>query len=628
MIFNAEQATKTSNKIKALITLTSILFAATLSSIASAEELKRHHALSLIGTPKYAPDFKHFDYVNPSAPKGGTVRMADIGGFDSLNPISFKGVAASGLGFIYETLMHDSIEEPSTSYGLIAEWATYPADYSSVTFKLRENAKWHDGKPITVEDVIFSLEMMKKVNPRMAFYYKNITKAEKTGEGLVTFSFDVKNNRELPMITGQLTVLPKHYWTAKDKDGETRDLSKTTLEPPLGSGPYKIAEAQAGRSVTYERVKDYWGKDLPVNVGHYNFDKIRFDTFKDSTVSFEAFKAGQLDFYQETSSKNWATGYKFKAVNKGQVAQQLVTLKNGQPMQAFMFNTRRSKFSDPRVRQAFNLAFDFEWANQNLFYGQYKRVSSYFENSELAARGLPEGQELEILQTVKDEVPPEVFTTEYKNPVGGPKNLRKNLRKAKKLLTDAGWTISSGGKPVLKNEKGETFEVEFLLISPAFERIVQPFLRNLERLGINGTIRLVDAAQYKRRLDSFDFDMIVFTIGQSNSPGNEQRYYWGSKAADENGSRNMIGIKNPAIDKLIDKVIFAKDRAELVAATKALDRVLLWNHYVVPQWFSPNERIAYWKRFGQPKTLPSLSVGFPAVWWWDKNADDALSSSR
>jgi len=604
------------------MTLVRLAIAVVLSGLfafsAAAEEATRHHALSLIGEPKYPAGFTHFDYVNPDAPKGGLVRTADIGGFDSLNPVLYKGEAAGGLGLVFENLMADSLEEPSTSYGLIAEWASYPADYSSVTFKLRDEARWHDGKKITPEDVIYSLEVNKQANPRMGLYYKNVARAEQTGDNEVTFYFDVKNNRELPMIMGQLTILPKHWWTGKDAHGNQRDPMKTTLEPPLGSGPYRIKEVKPGRSIAYERVKDYWAKDLPVNKGQWNYDEIRFEYYRDETVAFESFKAGNLDYWQETSAKNWATAYDFAAVRNGFVKRQEVTVKRSQPMQSFVLNLRRPQFQDRRVRQAFNLAFDFEWANKNLFYGQYARVGSYFQGSELAApKQPPQGRELEILTEVKDGVPPEVFTEVHSNPVNdSPDDMRANLRKAVALLKEAGWEVKNG---VLTNVKtGEPMRVEFLLVSPLFERIVQPYLRNLERLGIKGTIRLVDSAQYARRLNAFDYDIVVATFAQSDSPGNEQRDYWGSEAADREGSMNLIGIKSPAIDKLIDKVIFAKDREELVAATRALDRVLLWNDFVVPQWYSPKVRIAYWNRYGQPKTLPALTPGFLQVWWFDQ----------
>jgi microcin C transport system substrate-binding protein len=577
------------------------------------------HSLSLIGEPKYPADFTHFDFVNPDAPKGGVVRMADVGSFDSLNPVLYKGETAGGLGLVYENLMADSLDEPSTSYGLIAEWASYPADYSSVTFKLRDAARWHDGKPITPEDVIYSLEVNKAANPRMGLYYKNVSRAEATGPNEVTFYFDVKNNRELPMIMGQLTILPKHWWTGTDASGNQRDPMKTTLETPLGSGPYRIKEVKPGRSIAYERVKDYWGKGLAVNRGQWNYDEIRFEYYRDETVAFESFKAGNLDYWLETSAKNWATAYDFAAVKNGFIKRQEVPVERTQPMQCFVLNLRQPHFEDRRVRQAFNLAFDFEWANKNLFYGQYARVGSFFQGSELSApEAAPEGRELEILNEVKDGVPPEVFTEVHENPVNDTQDsMRGNLRNAVRLLKEAGWEVKNG---VLTNvTTGQTMRVEFLLNSPLFERIVQPYLRNLERLGIKGTIRMVDSAQYTRRLNVFDYDIIVGNFAQSDSPGNEQRDFWGSEAAGREGSMNLIGVKSPAIDKLIDHVIFTKDRAELVAATRALDRVLQWSDFVVPQWYAPNVRIAYWDRYGQPKKLPGLTPGFIQVWWFDQN---------
>jgi microcin C transport system substrate-binding protein len=607
---------------------TAALLAFILSGPAQAEDVPlHHHALSLIGEPKYPADFANFDYVNPDAPKGGVVRMADIGSFDSLNPVLYKGEAAGGLALVFESLMADSLDEPSTSYGLIAEWASYPPDYSSVTFHLRKEARWQDGTPITPEDVIYSLEVNKTANPRMGLYYKNVSRAEATGDNEVTFYFDVKNNRELPMIMGQLTILPKHYWTGKDASGNARDPMKTTLEPPLGSGPYRIKQVTPGRSISYQRVADYWGKDLPVNRGQWNYDEIRFDYYRDETVAFESFKAGNLDYWQESSAKNWATAYDFGAVRDGFIRRQEVAIKRTQPMQCFVLNLRRSQFQDRRVRQAFGLAFDFEWANKNLFYGQYARVGSYFQNGELAApQEMPQGRELEILNEVKDGVPPEVFTEVHKNPVNNtPDDMRGNLRKAVELLKKAGWEIKNG---TLTNVKtGQQMKVEFLLVSQLFERIVQPYLRNLERLGIQGTIRMVDSAQYTRRLNGFDYDIVVSTFAQSDSPGNEQRDFWGSEAAGRDGSMNLIGVKDPAIDKLVDHVIFAKDRAELVSATHALDRVLQWNEFVVPQWFSPNVRIAYWDRYGQPKVLPGLTPGFMQVWWFDQKLADKLPGS-
>jgi microcin C transport system substrate-binding protein len=475
-----------------------------------------------------------------------------------------------------------------------------------------------------VDDVIYSLEVNKAAHPRMALYYKNVTKAQSTGDREVTFTFDVKGNRELPQIMGQLTILPKHYWTGKDANGETRDPLKTTLEPPLGSGAYRIKDVKPGRTIAYERVADYWGKDLPVTKGQWNFDEIRFEYYRDETVAFESFKAGNLDYRQETSAKTWATAYDFAAVRDGNIILQEVEIERTQPMQSFVLNLRRPQFADRRVRQAFNYAFDFEWANKNLFFGQYERVGSYFQNSELAApKELPTGRELEILNEVKDQVPPEVFSEVHSNPVNDARgHIRDNLRKAVTLLKEAGYAVKD--RVLTDTKTGKPLEVEFLLVSPLFERIVQPYLRNLERLGIRGKIRLVDSAQYARRLNGFDYDIVVGNFPQSDSPGNEQRDFWGSDAADRDGSMNLIGVKDPAIDRLIDRVIFTKDRAELVAATRALDRVLLWNDFVVPQWFAPKARLAYWNRYGQPEKLPGLTPGFFQVWWFDQEKADRL----
>ena len=575
-----------------------------------------HHALSLVGAPKYGPNYPYFKWVNPEAPKGGTVRLHAIGTFDSLNPFPIKGNPALNLGLIYDTLMDRSLDEGSTVYGLVAEAASFPDDFSSVTFRLRKGARFHDGVEIKPEDVIFSLETLKKVNPGTAFYYKNIIRAEKTGEREVTFYFNVKNNRELPHIAAELVILPKHFWTGKGADGKPRDLARSSLEVPLGSGPYRIGEVKPGRSITYERAADYWAKNLPVVRGRWNFDRIRYEYFRDSTIAFEAFKAGKIDFYRETSSKNWATAYDFPAVAKKLVKRERLKIRRVAAMQAFVFNTRRAKFADPRVRRAFNLAFDFEWSNKNLFYGLYKRVNSYFGNSELESSGLPQGKELEILNEVRDLVPPEVFTKPFENPTNtSPRDLRKHLREAAGLLKAAGWVVKDG---ILTNSRtGEKMQVEFLLVQPTFERVVLPYARNLARLGIKATVRVVDTSQYRSRSDGFEFDIVVGNFAQSESPGNEQRDFWGSAAAEKRGSRNLIGIRDKAIDKLVDRIIFATDRADLVAATKALDRVLLAHHYVVPQWYNPEAWVAYWDKFSHPEPNPSRAVSFLSVWWLD-----------
>ena len=607
--------------------LAGVAAAIVMSGIALAQEPQERHGLSLMGDLKYGPDFKHFDYVNPDAPKGGKLRMSATGTFDSLHPFIIKGNAAGLVGYIYDSLMETSQDEAGAEYGLLAESVSHPDDFSSVTYTLRANARWHDGKPVTPEDVVFSFESLKKAHPRYAYYYANITGAEKVGEREVKFTFNQKGNRELPQITGQITVVPKHYWEGTDANGKKRDFFSSTLEPPLGSGPYRIKEVKPGRSITVERVADYWGKDIPVMVGRYNFDEIQAEYFRDTTIALEAFKADQFDVRVESSAKNWATAYNFKAVKDGDVIPSVLTTSNAEPMQGFVFNTRLERFADPRVRQALNYAFDFEWANKNLFYGQYSRVDSYFANSELAATGLPQGLELEILETLRNEVPAEVFTTEYKNPVGGDQTAaRSNLRKARNLLESAGWVVKGG---TLVNAKtGDAMKLEFLLVSPLFERIVLPYVQSLKRLGINATVRTVDSSQYENRVRKFDFDAIVGNWGQSLSPGNEQRDYWGSQSADREGSRNLIGIKNPAIDKLIEKIIFAKDRKELVATTRALDRVLLWNHYVVPQWYFKGARIARWNRFGIPAKRPEFGYGFPDTWWFDAQNAAAVKGKQ
>jgi microcin C transport system substrate-binding protein len=586
---------------------------------ARAEDQVWRHGLSLFGDLKYPPGFKQFDYVNPNAPKGGAVRQTAFGTFDNFNMTvaGVKGTIAAGVNLIYDTLMARSFDEVSSEYGLIAESVTHPADFSSVTYRLNPKARWHDGKPVTAEDVIFSLDALKKNSPMYSAYYRHVVKAEKTGQRDVTFTFDGPGNRELPHIVGELTILPKHWWEGTDAQGRKRDVSATTLEPPLGGGAYRIKDFTAGRTVAYERVKDYWAHDLNVNVGRDNFDELRYEYFRDSTVALEAFKADSLDWRTENSAKNWATAYDFPAVKEKRVLLEEFPQRASGVMQAFVLNTRRDKFKDARVRLAMNYAFDFEEMNKQIFFGQYKRIASYFEGTELAATGLPQGKELEILETVRDKVPAEVFTKPYANPVGGsPENVRANLRESLRLLKEAGYEIRN--QKLVNAKTNEPFSIEFLVADPNSERFVLFYKPSLDRLGMAVTVRTVDEAQFVNRERNWDFDVVTAVWGESLSPGNEQRSYWGSQAADQQGSRNLIGIKNPAIDTLIDRVIFAKDRAELVAATKALDRVLLWNHYVVPQWTYSFQRAARWDRFGRPEKLPQYAAAaFPDVWWWD-----------
>jgi microcin C transport system substrate-binding protein len=528
-----------------------------------------------------------------------------------------KGTLAAAITEVYDTLMVPALDEVSTEYGLLAEAVTHPADFSYVIYRLRPEAKWHDGKPVTPEDVIFSLDAFKTNSPMFSGYYRHVVKAEKTGEREITFRFDGPGNRELPQIVGQLTVLPKHWWEATDASGKKRDVAATTLEPPLGCGAYRIKDFVPGRTIAYERVKDYWGRDLNVNIGRDNFDELRYEYFRDSTVALEAFKGDVIDWRTENSAKNWATAYDFPAVKDKRVVLEEFPNRASGRMQGFVLNTRRAKFQDPRVRLALNYAFDFEEMNKQLFYGQYQRINSYFEGTELACSGLPQGQELEILETVRDKVPPEVFTKPFKNPVGGtPENVRANLREAMRLLKEGGYEVRN--QKMVNAKTGEPFSIEFLTYDPSSERFILFYQPSLERLGITVSIRTVDEAQYVNRERNWDYDSTTEVWGQSLSPGNEQRDYWGSAAADRIGSRNYAGIKNPAVDALIERIIFAKDRAELVATTRALDRVLLWNHYVVPQFTYNKTRAARWDRFSRPEKLPEYgAAAFPTVWWWD-----------
>jgi microcin C transport system substrate-binding protein len=593
--------------------------AASLGGPVSAQARVWKHGLSLFGQLKYPEGFKNFDYVNPSAPQGGTVRQVAFGTFDNFNTVvaGVKGNIAAGTELFRETLMTPALDEVSTEYGLLAEAVSHPDDHSSVTYRLNAKARWHDGKPVTADDVIYSFDVYKKNSPFYGAYYRHVTKVETTGAREITFTFDGPGNRELPQIVGQLPVLPKHWWEGADQNGKKRDVTQTTLELPLGSGPYRLKEFAPGRSLVYAKVDDYWGKGLNVVVGTRNFQTIRYEYFRDSTVTLEAFKGDQVDWRTENSAKNWATSYDFPAVRDKRVVLEEFPVRNVGSMQAFAFNVRRDKFKDPRVRRAFNFAFDFEEMNKQVFFGQYKRISSYFEGTELASSGVPEGKELEILETVRDKVPTDLFTRPYTNPVGGNQQAnRNNLRDALALFREAGYEIQN--TKLVNTKTGVQFTVEFLVDDPQTERFVLFYKPSLERLGMTVSVRVVDSAQYENRLRQWDFDIIVASWGQSLSPGNEQRDFWSSPAADRPGSRNLVGIKNPAVDAMIERVIFSKDRDDLVASTKALDRVLLWNFYVVPQWTYGKQRTARWDRFGHPENMPKYgAAAFPTVWWWD-----------
>ncbi len=587
---------------------------------AMAQEVTPVHAIAMHGKPKYGPDFKHFDYVNPNAPKGGTIRLADSGTFDSFNPFIPKGTPFSNIGV--ETLLTSSADEPFTEYGLIAESVEMPDDRSWIIFNIRPQARWHDGEPITADDVLWSFEALTtKGNPFFRFYYASVEPPQKLGQRRVKFSFKEKGNRELPLIAGQIPILPKHYW-----EREENDFEKTTLNPPLASGPYKITEFEPGRFVVLERVADYWGKDLPVNVGQNNFDRIRFDFYLDDSVIRQALKSGEFDFREENQAKAWALDYDVPPVNKGWLKKEAIEHRRPTGMQAFVMNTRRPLFEDALVRRALAYAFDFEWTNAHLFHDQYTRTDSYYSNSELASRGLPEGQELEILQRYRGRIPDEVFTTTYQAPsTDGSGWPRDNLKKAFELLESAGWVVRD---MELVNEKtGESFQFEILLVSQAFERIVLPFVRNLKRLGIDARVRLVDSSQYINRLRSFDFDMFISGWGQSDSPGNEQRNYWSSEAADSPAARNYAGIKDPVVDELVELVIQAPDRESLVARTRALDRVLLHGYYVIPNWHIRMQRVLYWNKFSRPEITPKNGTSTD-YWWYDREKAENLDAAR
>ncbi len=592
-----------------------------------AKDLVWRHGLSLFGDLKYPAEFKRFDYVNPDAPKTGMVRLMQTGTFDNFNPVisGVKGSLAAGTDLIFESLTVRSLDEESSAYGLLAESFAYPDDRSWVIYRLRPSARWQDGTPVTPDDVIFSFAALKQNSPMYRGYYRHVVTLEKVGEHDVKFTFDGAGNRELPVIVGEFPVLPKHWWAGTDAQGRQRDITATLLEAPLGSGPYRVKEFDAGRSILLERAGEYWGTNVAVRIGANNFQQIRYDYFRDETVSLEAFKGDQFDWNLESSANRWHTAYNFPAVKDGRVVQERFPTPSLGLMQGYAFNLRRPLFTDVRLRRAFNYAYDFEEQNRQLSFGDYQRDNSYFDGTELASSGLPEGKELEVLQTVRDKVPPEVFTTPYKNPVGGSAEaMRANLREAARLLKEAGFQIRDHR---LVGRDGKPVTVEFLIRDPGDERGLGFYKPNLERLGISATIRLVDSVQYENRLRNFDFDIVTTVWAQSISPGNELRDYFSSPAADVPGSRNRPGIKNPAVDALIDRIIFAKDREELVAACKAMDRVLLWNFYVVPQFDITYERYARWDRFSRPEPLPKYGVAaFPDIWWWD--ADKAAKTGK
>ncbi len=612
------------------------------SAAAPTGGVRRAHAFALHGAPKYGADFKHFDYVNPDAPKGGTLRYSSYGSFDALNPFIIRGTSPGDMAeLLYDSLVTSPEDEPFTVYGLLAESIEIPDDRSWVGFHLRPEARWNDGKPVTADDVVWTFNtLMTTGAPSYRYYYKAITKAERVGEREVRFHFEPgSQSRELPLIAGQFPILPRHYWA-------TRDFSATTLEPPLGSGPYRIASLEANRFIVYERVTNYWARDLPVRRGAYNFDRVRVEYFLDDTVRLEAFKAGTFDWIMEGSAKNWATAYVGPAFRQNLIRRENLPNHRPAPAQTFVFNTRRPVFQDARVRYAVSHAFDFQWANRMLFYGAYTRTRSYFENTELAAVHPPTPGERALLEELARKhpgaVPPEALTTVYVPPDSGDWKtmeehrlaVRKNLIEAKRLLDEAGWRIRPSDRRLvhatLKDEDGKplVFDFEILLVSPSFERVALPFAQALKRLGIQARVRTVDTAQFINRMNEYDYDMTIGYVANSLSPGNEQLGYWGSASADVSGGMNVAGVKNPAIDEAIQLVIDAPDRASLVERCRVLDRLLQWGHYGILHWFVSIDRIASWDRFQHPQEYPvDLGLGW-ARWWVDPEKDRALNAAR
>jgi microcin C transport system substrate-binding protein len=584
------------------------------------------HAAALGGEPKYAAGFDHFDYVNPDAPKGGRVVFGAVGGYDTFNPVLPSGESAPGTSIVavsplYETLLTRSMDEAdiSAEYGLIAEAIKYPDDYSSVTFRINAAAKWHDGMPISPEDVIWSFETQTELNPNIGFYYSSVTGAEKTGEREVTFTFDETGNRELPKILGGLSILPKHWWTGQNADGEARDITKSTLEPPLGSGPYRISDFQSGRFITYERVEDAWAADLNVNVGKHNFDLLRYDMYKDSTVIVEAFKAGETDWRTENSASNWVNRYNVAARERGDIILETKPDTASGVMQGYVMNTRSDIFKDRRVREALIKVFDFGTLNRTLLSDLYLQPKSYFSGTELASEGLPSEGELKFLEPLRGQIPDKIFTEEYELPITGSESaMRQNWRAALNLLKEAGWELNSSRK-LVNTATGQPMVIRFAdYASPLNEKTVLALKKDFSRIGVEIEYLPTDIPTYINKRNSFDYDMMVVAWGQSLSPGNEQRGYWGSQSATREGSRNFAGISDPAIDSLIESIIFAENREDLVYATRALDRVLLAGHYVIPQFFYPFDRFARWNIFSHPEPLPEYSVGFPDIWWYDE----------
>ena len=596
----------------ALLSLSSLLFTLPVLATSNASEPLRH-AIAMHGEPAYGNSFTHFDYVNLNAPRTGSLRRSAMGSFDNFNAYIVKGVTADGTGYLFDTLMQQSGDEAFTLYSLVAEFIEVPDDRSWVRFHLNPNARFSDGSELTASDVEFTFNVLiEKGVPQLRAQYKEVTRVEVESKSVIKFSFKDNKNKELALILAQLPVF-------SEKDWQGKDFAKANLNIPLGSGPYSIKSFDAGRSIDYQRNDDYWAKDLPVNRGRYNFKHIIFDYYKDGSIAFEAFKAGDVDFRAENISKQWATGYQGKQFTSGKIIKEEIQHQNPQGMQAFWFNLRRDKFKDANVRKALGLMFDFEWTNKTLFYGAYKRSDSFFSNSELAATGIPQGDELALLAPFKAQLPPELFTQVYTlDKTKGDGRVRKQQRQAIKLFKQAGWTLKSGK---MVDVNGKQLSVEFLVYSPSFERVIQPFRKNLQRIGVASEIRIVDVSQYVNRLNNFDFDIYTLTQAQSLSPGNEQLSMWGSEFANVPGTLNRIGLQDPVVDALVAKVINATDRDSLITATKALDRVLLWKNLVIPQWHISSYRVAYWQQIHRPEKLPKYGLAIDSWWHQDTTSN-------
>ncbi len=598
-----------------LVTLTSPIILQT----ASATDGEWQHGGTLFGELKYGPDFEAYEHVNRDAPVGGTLNQTVLGGYDSFNPFVVRGRAAAGLnytgGLLWDTLFEQSVDQPSAAYGLVANAFKHPADFSTATFRIDPRAKFHDGEPIKPADVIWSLEVLKENQPLFADYYRNVVRAEETGDGEVTFYFDESGNRELPHIMGDLPVLPKHWWEGTGPDGNKRNIAEPTAEPPLGSGPYRISKFDLGKSIEWERVDDYWGLDVPVRQGRFNFENINYTYFLDDSALWEAFKKGGIsDTRVENVSRRWATGYNFPAFDRGDVTKSAFPADSSEPFQGYYFNLRRDKFKDIRVRKALTLLFDFESMNKTLFFDAYTRTGSFFEGGELkASEGVPQGREREILEEYRGRIADEIIDGEFSLPVyGSPADKRKIQRQALKLFRDAGFTFKDGK---MLDPSGEQFVVEILGRGPTDERVGIPTAENFSQLGIKVDLRIVDTAQYKNRTDNFDFDMTMLVTAQSLSPGNEQREFWSSQAAERPGARNYSGISEPVIDELVERIIKAPDRDELIALTQALDRILMAGYYAIPMWHNPDVWYAWWNKIQFPPTQP-LYTGIDIYSLW------------